>query len=103
MALTWFPFIAKANVLASTKGETTVSSSVSLRATPGEPSATSSERQVQALTKDGRRSNALGLITALSTFVIATDHQDCPFELTLIRVSAAHALPNDRGPPALLS
>src|SRR5262252_1851396 len=97
VVLAWFPFVAKAHVLASIRTETAFSSIASLGVTPVEPSASSSERQVRLLCKDGRRSNTLGLISAFSPFVIASDHRRWPLESTLIRLSAAHFLPNDRG------
>jgi hypothetical protein len=98
--LAWFPFVARAYVLPSTRTETAFSSIASLGATPVEPVATSPERQVRSLCKDGRRSNVIGLITACSTFAIANDHHRWPLESKLIRLSAAHFSPNDRGPPA---
>src|SRR5215510_15326576 len=98
-----FPFLGKAYGLVSATGEITVSSSVSLSVTPSEPSATSSERQLRSLTKDGRRPTVLGLITAFNTFVVARDRHYCPSESTVISLSAAHSLPNDRAPPVLFS
>jgi len=100
IVLAWFPFVARAHILASTRTETGFSSIASLGATPVEPVATSPERQVRSLCNDGRRSNVIGLITAFASFVIASDHRGWPPEPTLIRLSSAHFLPNDRGPPA---
>src|SRR5262245_61323210 len=96
----WFPFVARASVLASTRTETAFSSIASLDATPVEPVATSPERQVRSLCKDGRRSNVIGLINAFSTFVIANEHHGGPLASTLIRLSTAPSSPTDRGPPA---
>jgi hypothetical protein len=103
LALGWLPFLVKAYVEVPTKGEIIFSSRCSLIAPPGEPLATSTERHVRVSSKDSRRSNVLGIITAFSPFVIANDRRDTPFESTLVSLSAAHSLPNDRGPPTLIS